>query len=123
VELHAMALAKSHLQKLGWHVRDVSATHPYDFECHQGGQEVIVEVKGTTSTGEEIAVTHNEVEVQRGRHPNNALIVVHSIDLVRAPEPPKANGGKLLMLSPWKIEESHLRPIAFRCSVQREELD
>jgi hypothetical protein len=121
VELHAMALAKSHLQELGWHVRDVSATHPYDFDCQKGEQGMIVEVKGTTSTGQEVAVTYNEVEAHRERHPNNALIVVHSIDLVRAPEPPKANGGKLLILSPWKIEESHLRPIAFRCLVQREE--
>jgi hypothetical protein len=123
VEQHAMALAKAHLQKLGWQVRDVSATRPYDFDCQQGGQEMIVEVKGTTSTGEQIAVTYNEVEAHRDRHPNNALIVVHSIDLMRAQEPPKANGGKLLMLSPWKIEESHLRPIAFRCSVQCAELD
>jgi hypothetical protein len=122
VELHAMALAKAHLQKLGWHVRDVSATHSYDFECTQGEQKMIVEVKGTTSTGDEIVVTHNEVEVQRTRHPNNALIVVHAIDLERSTEAPKAHGGKLSMRSPWKIEESHLRPIAFRCTVQREEL-
>jgi hypothetical protein len=87
-----MALAKSHLQKLGWHVRDVSATHPYDFECTQGEEKMIVEVKGTTSTGDEIVVTHNEVQVQRTRHPNNALIVVHTIDLVRTPEVPKVLG-------------------------------
>jgi hypothetical protein len=96
VELHAMALAKSHLQKLGWHVRDVSATHPYDFDCQQSGQEMIVEVKGTTSTGDEIAVTHNEVEAHRERHPNNALIVVHSIDLVRPPRAAEGHRGKIV---------------------------
>jgi hypothetical protein len=122
VELHAMALAKSRLQELGWRVRDMSATHPYDFECTQGEQQMIVEVKGTTSTGDEVVVTHNEVGVQRTRYPNNALIVVHSVDLLRSSEAPKAHGGKLLMRSPWKIEESHLRPIAFRCTVEREEL-
>jgi Protein NO VEIN, C-terminal len=123
VELRAMALAKSHLQKLGWHVRDVSATHPYDFECTRGDQKLIVEVKGTTSTGDEVVVTRNEVEVQRTRHPNNALIVVHSVDLVRSAGAPKADAGTLLMRSPWNIEDSHLRPIAFRCAVQREERD
>ncbi|QHO73083.1 hypothetical protein ACH79_10965 [Bradyrhizobium sp. CCBAU 051011] len=122
VELHAMALAKSHLQELGWRVRDVSATHPYDFECTQGEQQMVVEVKGTTSTGEEVVVTHNEVEVQRMRYPNNALIVVHSVDLLRSADTPKARGGMLLMRSPWEIEDNHLRPIAFRCAVQREEL-
>ncbi len=119
VELHAMARAKAHLQKLGWHVRDVSATHSYDFECTQGDKRMIVEVKGTTSTGGEIVVTRNEVEVQRARHPNNALIVVHSVNLVRSPVPPKANGGELVMCSPWPIEDAHLRPIAFRCEVQK----
>jgi hypothetical protein len=120
VERHSMALAKSHLQALGWHVRDMSATHSYDYECTQGEQEIIVEVKGTTSTGDEIVLTNNEVEVQQKRHPNNALILVHSIDLVRSSEPPRASGGALLMFSPWKIEEDQLRPIAFRCSIQLE---
>jgi hypothetical protein len=117
VEGHAMTLAKEHLQKLGWHVRDVSATHPYDFECTEGDKKMIVEVKGTTSTGGEIVITRNEVEMQRARHPNNALIVVHSINLLRSSAPPKAQGGELLMCSPWKIEDSQLRPIAFRCDV------
>jgi MrcB-like, N-terminal domain/Domain of unknown function (DUF3883) len=122
VELHAMSLAKAHLQMLGWRVRDVSATHSYDFECAQGGKKMIVEVKGTTSTGDEIVVTRNEVETQRARHPNNALIVVHSVNLVRSPSPPKASGGELFMRSPWQIEETELRPIAFRCMVQKKEL-
>jgi len=122
VELHAMSRAKSHLRDLGWQVRDVSATHPYDFECTRGLDQMIVEVKGTTSTGEDVVVTYNEVEVQRARYPNNALIVVHSVDLQRTSEAPKAEGGTLLMRSPWKIEEGHLRPIAFRCAVDNEEL-
>lgn len=121
VEQHAMMLAKNHLQALGWQVRDVSATHPYDFECTRDEQQMIVEVKGTTSSGEDVVVTYNEVEVQRARHPNNALVVVHSIELLRSADAPRVQGGTLLMRSPWDIEEGHLRPIAFRCVVSRED--
>jgi MrcB-like, N-terminal domain/Domain of unknown function (DUF3883) len=117
VEMHAMARAKAHLKNLGWRVRDVSSTHPYDFECTRGTEELIVEVKGTTSTGEQIVFTRNEVATHRARHPNNALIVVHSINLTRSFVDPKVNGGELLMWSPWTIEEERLRPLAFQYSV------
>ena len=118
VEMHAMSMAKAHLQSLHWRVRDVSSTKPYDFECTRGSEEMIVEVKGTTSSGEQIVVTRNEVAAHRARHPNNALIIVHSIDLQRLlPENPKADGGILLMLSPWEVREEDLRPLAFQCAV------
>jgi hypothetical protein len=85
VEMHAMQLAERHLGNLGWRVRDVSATHSYDFECTRNGEKLIVEVKGTTSTGDQIVITRNEVAIQRAHHPNNALVVVHSINLEPAP--------------------------------------
>ena len=120
VEMHAMRLARDYLHKLQWHVRDVSAKKPYDFECTRGSEEIIVEVKGTTSTGEQIVLTRNEVAAHRARHPNNALIIVHSIDLQRLlPGNPKADGGELLMLSPWEVQENQLRPLAFQYTVHR----
>jgi hypothetical protein len=120
VEKHAMRLAKAHLNNLHWRVRDVSSTKPYDFECTRGLERMIVEVKGTTSTGEQIVVTRNEVAAHRARHPNNALIIVHSIDLQRLlSENPKADGGTLLMISPWEVREDQLRPLAFQYTVQR----
>jgi len=118
VEMHAMRLAKAHLESLQWRVRDVSATSPYDFECKRASDEMIVEVKGTTSTGEQIVLTKNEVAAHRARHPNNALIVVHSITLARNPDSPSADGGELLMLSPWEIVEAQLRPLAFQYTVR-----
>ena len=119
VEMQAMRLAKAHLQSLHWRVRDVSSSRPYHFECTRGSDEMIVEVKGTTSTGEQIVVTKNEVAAHRAHHPNNALIVVHSIDLQRLlPGDPKADGGTLIMFSPWEILYSQLRPLAFQYIVQ-----
>jgi hypothetical protein len=118
VEMHAIHRARAHLESLQWRVRDVSATKPYDFECKRASEEMIVEVKGTTSIGEQIVLTKNEVAVHRARHPNNALIIVHSITLTRSPGNPSAEGGELVMLSPWEIVESQLRPLAFQYTVQ-----
>ena len=117
IERHAMAVAKQHLRQLKWYVQDVSADRSYDFLCRHKGEELIVEVKGTTSAGDQILVTCNEVVAHRKHYPHNALIVVHSIDLVRATAGPSAHGGELVMLSPWCIEDDHLSPIAYQCRV------
>jgi Domain of unknown function (DUF3883) len=122
VETHAMALARAHLEKLRWDVDDVRSTRSYDFECTRGSEELIVEVKGTISTGKQIFITRNEVDIQRARHPNNALIVVHSINLTRSSADPKADGGELLMYCPWTIEEDRLRPLTFQYAVRPDEL-
>jgi hypothetical protein len=75
---------------------------------------MIVEVKGTTSIGEQIVLTKNEVAVHRARHPNNALIIVYSITLTRTQDNPSAEGGELMMLSPWEIVGAQLRLLAFQ---------
>jgi Domain of unknown function (DUF3883) len=114
-----MSVAEAHLRKLNWRVKDVSSTKPYDFECSKGADKLIVEVKGTTSTGEQIVVTRNEVVAHRARYPTNALIVVHHINLIRGPEGPSADGGELMMLLPWEIKEDCLQPLAFQYTIDR----
>jgi hypothetical protein len=99
----------------------VSDTKPYDFECKRAAEQIIVEVKGTTSTGEQIILTKNEVAAHQAHYPNNALIVVRSITLTRSPESPSADGGELLMLSPWEIIGSQLTPLAFQYTIEQSE--
>ncbi|MGG5889815.1 MrcB family domain-containing protein [Falsiroseomonas sp. HC035] len=113
VEVHAMAIAKQHLNGAGWSVQDVSASRSYDFLCRKGKDEIIVEVKGTTTLGAQVVLTKNEVAVQRKLYPLNALIVVHSIILDRTATAPSPHGGTLAMLLPWKIEDQQLSPLAF----------
>jgi hypothetical protein len=113
VELHAMQMAKACLLALNWRVRDVSSSKPYDFECRRGEETLAVEVKGTTSAGEQIVLTRNEVAAHQSLHPNTALIVVHSISLQRDPRP-KAEGGVLRMLTPWKADDQDLRALAYQ---------
>jgi hypothetical protein len=64
VELHAMELAIAHYSR-NWQVSDVHADHPYDLECRRGDRVIYVEVKGSTSRGEAVIVTPNEVRHAR----------------------------------------------------------
>jgi hypothetical protein len=73
-----------------------------------------VEVKGTTSDGEEIILTRKEVELNDTEHPDTMLIVVSNIHLDRSRIPPQASGGTLRATHPWLIEHGRLTPISYR---------
>jgi len=76
------------------------------------GTDFYIEVKGTISLGEKVVLTKNEVLLHQQEHPNNALIVVSQINLERS-EPPSVKGGKVLFISPWKIDESDLEALGY----------
>lgn len=110
-----MAIARAHLEP-DWEVQDVSSNHSYDLRCTRDGEELHVEVKGTTSGPEEIIVTAKEVRHHRDNAPASALIVVHSIDWCDTPRTDVA-GGHVLAIDPWTIDEGALRPISYRYQV------
>ncbi len=117
VELWAVRLATEHLKSLGYsEVRDVGKTHSYDLEVVTPEGIIAVEVKGTTSHGETVVLTANEVRVQRECFPLNALIVVSEIALTRG-DPPTTAGGVLRYVSPWTIYEKDLSPTGFTYTV------
>lgn len=114
VEAHAMTLAHQWLASNGYsNIRDVHRTHSCDYLAAKDGTEVHVEVKGTTSSFGSILLTANEVELHQAKHPHNALIVVHNIDLL--PLRTKAAGGKITAFEGWNIGEATLRPLSFQC--------
>ncbi|OIJ32446.1 hypothetical protein BK819_11870 [Microbacterium sp. LCT-H2] len=113
VELRAVAVAIDMLTAAGWSVRDVGATESYDLDCRRGEEHLWVEVKGTTSLGEAVILTKNEVALHREKHPHNALVVVSQINLDRTLDPPGASGGRLTVISPWSIEDDALSPLAY----------
>lgn len=114
VERRAMELARVHLIAAGYEVEDVSHNRPFDFVASTSARTVIVEVKGTTGGLGSIVLTTNEVAVHQARHPDNALIVVHSIELDRTSKPPRAGGGVLFELAPWSINASALKPLSYQ---------
>lgn len=114
VEAHAMMRAHAWLTSNGYtDVRDVHRSHSCDYLANKGGNEVHVEVKGTTSALGSILLTANEVELHQTQHPNNMLIVVHDIDL--HPLQTKASGGSTMVFESWDIRASQLRPLSYQC--------
>ena len=69
---------------LGWSViTDVSRSRCFDLLCHHETDELRVEVKGTTSPGDRILLTRNEVTHARRMFPRVALYVLADIQLQR----------------------------------------
>jgi hypothetical protein len=113
VEKHAMKMAAAYLSGKGYACEITSAYAPYDIIASKSDdrEELIVEVKGTTSTG-----SHIFMEAHRYGHPNNALCLVHDIQLKReAPgAPPVASDGVLVVKKRWDIGECELRAITYQ---------
>jgi hypothetical protein len=65
------------------HIDDVSLHESYDLRCELGGDDLHVEVKGTTSDGDRVLLTRNEVSHARDWYPRVALIVVSCIELIK----------------------------------------
>lgn len=114
IELRAVAVSTHFLEQRGYDVTDVGSHESYDLHAlpPDGGSALRVEVKGTTSSGSEVVLTRNEVNLHRESHPDNALAVVHGITLHRG-DVPTASGGTLEFEQPWLIDEGDLQPLAF----------
>lgn len=112
IEDHAMRKATEYYTRQGWTVTDVSARRSYDLRCTRGQELLHVEVKGTTSRGNAVLLTRNEVEHARGAYPNVALFVVAEIRVAPG-DPPRASGGRTFRHEPWDITEGQLAPLAF----------
>ncbi|MFE7372942.1 MrcB family domain-containing protein [Streptomyces anulatus] len=113
IERHSVQMATNHFEAQGWVVKDVGDRESFDLLLNKGERQLHVEVKGTTSAGREVILTRSEVEKQRKYHPNNALVVVHSIGLDRTSPEPVASGGVLHCTSPWVIEAEDLKVISY----------
>ena len=120
VEAHAMNTA-AEFYRAAWDVQDVHGTESYDLICRRGDEVKHVEVKGTTTGGEEVILTPNEVRhVQE--HPHTALFVVSNIEVERAEDGTvTATGGKHHCYDPWRLNDGTLIPVGFRYQVPPEQ--
>jgi hypothetical protein len=120
IELHAMQAAIEHYTGQGWSVEDVSTFSSYDLHCEQDDRVLCVEVKGTTSTGERVLLTRNEVAQARAGYPNTALFVLAEVTVIKeADDRPSARGGRAVVLGPWAPGDEDLQPIAYEYTVPR----
>jgi hypothetical protein len=110
IESCAMLAAKRYFGERDYEVIDVSGYEPFDLLCRKGSSEVHVEVKGTTSSGEKVFLTKNEVRHARAHSEDMVLFVVHGISLVDSPDGPQAIGGTFRILENWLPTEVDLTP-------------
>lgn len=117
IEQHAMQKVEEYYREHGWAVDSSAAkTECFDLRCTKGSSELHVEVKGTTSLGEEIVLTRNEVLHARQQYPALALAIVRNIQ-IEAGDPPQATGGELGIIEPWRIDDGTLECLAFSYEV------
>lgn len=113
IDKFAMHSATIYFTKLGYHVQNKSANHPYDLLCCKGSQLLYVEVKGTVTKGESVHLTSGEVRFARAHPRQMALAVMHSIKLDDRRERPIDGTGILKVLSSWNVNEGTLEPTEY----------
>ncbi|WP_405673399.1 DUF3578 domain-containing protein [Streptomyces canus] len=118
IERHSVRMATEHFEAQGWRVKDVGDKESFDLLLTSGERKLHVEVKGTTSAGLEVILTRAEVEKQRKYYPDNALVVVHSIELDRTGEEPATSEGVLHCTSPWVVDDEDLTVISYAYRTQ-----
>jgi len=113
VELHAMKAAKLHFEELGYTVDDVSARNPFDLVAARGSEILTIEVKGTTSAGERVILTKNEVSHARAHPGSCVLFVLESIKIRTTESGLSVGGGSPLLVKPWNPSEDSLEAISY----------
>jgi hypothetical protein len=106
VEQHAMTAAENYYRKEGYETQ--VRGRPFDLLCLRGDEELRVEVKGTTGTGESVLVTIGEVKSARAHA--TELFVLSEIKLT--PKGPK--GGRMTIVAPWKPTFAQLQPKLYK---------
>lgn len=117
VEDYAEQHADAYLTGLGWTVRHVGPLKlGYDLQCaNSEGKALHVEVKGTRTRGEKVALTTGEVRHVREATEcgaTHALYVVSEID-VSPDRDAQCSGGKATCILPWVIDEADLVPTEY----------
>jgi hypothetical protein len=115
-ELHAMEMARAHFERHWDIVEDVSKDLPYDLHClRENGQELRVEVKGTTGDGNSVILTSGEVE--NALKFAVALYVLTYVKLIDSAEGIKANDGMPVIYDPWKLDPAALKALQYKYSL------
>ena len=76
-----------------------------------------VEVKGTTSNGEKIILTRNEVLNAKTSMNMCILFVVHSIEIFESNGNLIANSSKTKILNDWDPADEDLEPLSYHYKV------
>jgi len=107
IERHAVDHAIEFYMAESWDVEERGK--PFDLLCMRGSDKLYVEVKGTKSAGSSVTLTRNEVDHMRQHFPATALYIVSGVDVEKVNGDYVVEGGEVLILHPWVIEDENLR--------------
>lgn len=114
IETHAVDLAMNHYRELGYAVTDVGATQSYDVLAIHEGEELHIEVKGSTGTAAAVELTTNEVTHARAGIPTD-LAVVDEIKWTRSDDGSiQTSGGRYRSWRNWQPAEEDLTASRYR---------
>ncbi|MDB4724710.1 DUF3883 domain-containing protein [Planctomycetota bacterium] len=115
VELHAMSLAETHFESLGYSWEDTSANKPYDLVARRGEKRLFVEVKGTTTEGEKVFLTKNEIAHARSHAGDCVLFMVRRIAVTGSEADGfHTQGGEQHLVQPWVPASEDLTALSFQ---------
>jgi hypothetical protein len=116
-ELYAMSIAVSYYQTLGFTVTDISTNESVDLKCTRGSEVRWVEVKGTSTLGEEVLLTANEVRRANSGQFITDLFIVHSIQFQGRTNEIGKDSGTIRILSDWNPKKGDLTATQYRYRV------
>ena len=118
IEELAMDRARAYFGELGYEVQDRYQSNPYDLLCTKGTETLFVEVKGTTSRGDQILLTPNEVVFARRNRGSMAMFVLRDVVASESADgAAKADGGEHVVIRPWDVDAGSLVPVGFTWSL------
>jgi hypothetical protein len=111
VEMAAQGWLMWTFERDGWTVEDTHLTQPYDAVATDGDRTVYLEAKGTTTRGETVIVTRNEVAWARS-HPGECILGVWS-GMIFDDEGEINPDVGYRSINYWNPEDEDLNPISF----------
>lgn len=115
VERYAMERAIAYFRTLWPVVTDVSARCSFDLLCRNGSDERRVEVKGTTTPGDQVVLTRRELI--EAESPGYTLFVLSDVALTEHNGVIQTGGGRPRVIQAWDRAHHELEPIAYRVAL------
>ena len=95
----------------GWAVEDLRYGNPFDAKATKGGEVIYLEAKGTTTAGERVIVTRNEVAFTR-EHPGECVMGIVSGIRLDSDRNVDHSSGELRLYA-WEPDEGDLVPLDY----------
>ena len=119
IELHAMKVAYEHYSDNGYEIEDCSGLRNlgYDYRCKKGNELIEVEVKGTTTHGNSVILTRNEVDNAKTTQNRADLFIVHSMDILVNDGDYDVISHKVNIIENWTPIDSSLEALTYSYKV------